>query len=221
DRQLFEFAQQFLLAFSQRDRRFDHDVAEQVACIARTHALDALAAQTEGLAGLRTLRQREGSLAVERGHFDLATERRLGKGNRNLAMQVVAFALEYRMLLDADFHVEVARRTAIHAGFAIAGRADAHAVVNAGRDLHFERFVALDLACAAASRARRWIHLAGALAFRAGLQHAEETLLHAHLAMAAAGGTGSRRSAGLGTTAVAGVALVPRRYADRGVVAVR
>jgi hypothetical protein len=70
-------------------------------------------------------------------------------------MQVVAFALEHRMRLDVDFHVQVARRPAIGARFAVAGRADAHAVVDTDRDLHFQRLVALDAALARAGRMAR------------------------------------------------------------------
>src|SRR5690606_29492413 len=61
DRQLLELAQQFLLAFGQRDRRFDHDMTEQVARIARAHALHALAAQAEGS---RSEERRAGARAI-------------------------------------------------------------------------------------------------------------------------------------------------------------
>src|SRR2546428_4007038 len=136
-------------------------------------------------------------------------------------MQVVAVALEYLVLLDVNLDIQIAGRAAVHARLAVAGRADPHAVVDAGRNLHFQRLVALDAAGAGTGRARLRNDLAGAVAFRAGLLDAEKALLHPHLAVAAAGGASDRRSAGLGAGTVTGIALVPRRYPDRGVEAVR
>jgi hypothetical protein len=57
-------------------------------------------------------------------------------------VQVVAFALEDVVLLESDLDVQVARRAAVGTGFAVAGAADAHAVVDAGWDLHFKRLLA-------------------------------------------------------------------------------
>jgi hypothetical protein len=68
-------------------------------------------------------------------------------------VQVVSIALEDVVVLDADLYIEIARRPAIGAGLSVAGGADAHAVVDAGRDLHFQRLLALDLALAAAAGA--------------------------------------------------------------------
>jgi hypothetical protein len=53
-------------------------------------------------------------------------------------VQVVAVALEDLVLLDADLDVQVAGRAAVGARLAVAGRADAHAFVDAGGDLHLE-----------------------------------------------------------------------------------
>src|SRR5476649_1399172 len=218
--QAFEVAQHVLLLLGQLDRRLDGDVAEQIARVAGTHALDALALQAEGLARLRALGYRERHLAGQRRHFDFTTQGRLAERDRHFAMQVVAFALEHGVRLDVDFHIQIARRAAIGTRFAVAGRADAHAVVDADRDLHFQRLVALDATGAAARCARIGDDLAGAVAFRAGLLDAEEALLHAHLAVAAASRAGARRGARLGAGAVAGVALVPGRHADGRVEAV-
>src|SRR5690606_16527047 len=52
----FELAQQRLLLVVQAHRSLDHDVAVQVSRVAGAHALDALAAQPEGLAGLGAFR---------------------------------------------------------------------------------------------------------------------------------------------------------------------
>ena len=56
------------------------------------------------------------------------------EADRHLAMQVVAVALEDRVLLEVDHDVEVARRAAVHAGLAFARQADAVALVDARRE---------------------------------------------------------------------------------------
>ena len=104
----------------------------------------------ERLARLRAFRHREARAARERGHFDFAAQRRRGERNRHLAMQVVAVALEHRVLLDVNLDVQIARRTAVDARLAVARRADAHAVVDTCRDLHFQRLGFLHLARAVA-----------------------------------------------------------------------
>src|SRR5450830_1781572 len=218
---LFKVAQQVFLFFRQFDRCFDRHVAEQVARITGAYALDALAFQAEGFTRLGTLRNRERHFAVQGWHFDFAAQGRLGERDRHFAMQVVAFALEHGVRLDVDFHIQVARRTAIRARFAVAGRTDTHAVVDTDWYLDFQRLVALDATGAAAWRAGVGDDLAAAMAFRAGLLDAEETLLHAHLAVATAGTAGGWRGARLGAAAVARVALVPARHADGRVEAVR
>src|SRR5690606_35619299 len=96
-------------------------------------------------------------------------------------------ALEDRVLAHRDLDVEVARRSAGHAGLALAGQADAVAVVDAGRDLHLQHFLLADATVAGAVAAGAGDHLATAAAGRTGLLHGEDAALHAHLATAAAG----------------------------------
>jgi hypothetical protein len=123
------------------------------------------------------------------------------------------------VLLQPDLDEQVARRAAVGARLAVAGAADAHAVVDAGGDAHFQRLLLLDLALAVAGGAGLGNDLAGAAAVRAGLLHAEEALAHLHDAGAVAGGAGLGLGAGLGAAAVAGLALVPGRDADLRVLA--
>src|SRR6185503_18910236 len=59
--------------------------------------------------------------AVERRHGDLAAERQRRIGHRHFAKEVVAFALEERMLLHVHDDVEIAGRTARRSGFALTG----------------------------------------------------------------------------------------------------
>ncbi len=125
------------------------------------------------------------------------------------------------MRFQVDDHIQVARRPAVDAGFAFAGQADAIALVDAGRNLHRQRFVLLEASRAAARGARRLHDLAAAVTFRARLLNREKALLHAHLAMAVAGRALDRLGAGLGARAMAGLAFVQRRNADLGFGAAR
>src|SRR6185436_10886330 len=201
--------------------RLDADVAVQVAGVTRAHTLDALAAQAEGLAVLGALGQLDLGLAAERRHLDRPAERGVRQADRDGAVKVVAVALEDVVRLHPDLNVEIAVRTAVRAGLAVAARADPHAFVDARRDLDLERLVLLDAALAVAGRAGLGNDLAAAVALRAGLLDAEEALAHLHLAIAVAGGAGDRACARLGAVALAGLAGLVRRDADLRFLAVR
>src|SRR5690606_11617911 len=105
-------------------------------------------------------------------------------------VQVVAVAVEDRMLAHAHFHVEVAGRRARRAGLALAIEADAIAAVDAGGNLDREDLLVLDAAGAVALAAGVAHHLATTGAFRTGLLHGEDATLETHLAVAMAGGAG-------------------------------
>ena len=155
-------------------------------------------------------------------HHHLAAERRLHHGDRHLAEQVGAVALEERMRLGRDEDVEIARRAAARAGLAFARQADARAVFDAGGDVDGQRALARDAAGAAADRARIVDRLAAPAACRAGALDGEETLLRPHAPVAAARRTLARPRAGLGARAGAGFArdrrwqLQARRLAVEG-----
>src|SRR5690606_22147005 len=139
--------------------------------------------------------------------------------DRHFAMQVIAVALEDRMLLEPELHIEVARWATVHAGFAVARRTDPHAVVDAGWNLHLLGLGELDATGAVGLFRRLGGDLAGAVAGRAGLLHGKEALLDPHHALAAAGSTGLRLGAGFRAAALAGGAVVPRRHPDFGLIA--
>ena len=210
----FELAQQLLLALGEAHRRLHYHVAHQVAVHMAAHVLDALAAQAEDLAALCFGGDLQARHAFQRRDLDLAAERRGGDADRHLAVQVVVVALEYRVLADVDLDVEVARWAAIDTRFAVAGVAQAHALVDAGGDLHLQRLLLLHPAGAAAVAAGVGDDLAAAVALRAGLLDREEALLHAHLAVAVAGRAGLGLGAGLGAAAVAGAAFLDGGDAD-------
>src|SRR5690606_6419629 len=118
----------------------------------------------ELLAGLRAFGQLDLGRAGERGNLDDAAERGGRHRHGHLAVQVVAVALEDIVLLHADLDVEIARRPSIDSRLAVAARTDAHAVVDAGRDLHLQRLAFLHAADAVAGRAGVGDHLAAAAA---------------------------------------------------------
>src|SRR5579859_2994031 len=150
----FELLQQFALLRIELDRRFHHHAADQIADVAVAHVAHAFAAQAERLAGLRFGRDADGGVAAERRHREFRAERRLREPDRHFAIQIVAFALEDRVFAHVHFDVQIARRRAGRTGLAFAAETDAVAAVDAGRDLHRERLVALHAAFAAAGLAR-------------------------------------------------------------------
>ena len=116
-----EFTQQFLLAIGQVDRGFHHDVRHQIAWTLATHTLDALAAQAEHLAALGLAGDLDTGMTFECGNLDFTAQRRRGEGNRQFAMEVVMFALEYLMCLDVNLHIEIPWRPTIDAGLPFPG----------------------------------------------------------------------------------------------------
>ena len=123
------------------------------------------------------------------------------------------------MRTDADLDVQVTCGAAIGARLAVTGRADAHAFVDTGRNLDFQGFLLLDAALAVAVGAGIRDDLAGAVAVRAGLLHAEKALTHVHRARAVTGRTGLGAGAWLGARAMAVLAFVPGRDANLRVLA--
>jgi len=212
----FQFAQQFLLPVGQRHRRFDHDVTEQVAVGLRTDALDAFAAQAEDLAALRFVRDLELGRAVQCRDLDLAAERRGAEADRHFAVQVVVVALENRVCLEVDLHIQISRRAAVDAMLTLAGQSDAVAFIDPARNFYRQRFVLLDPAGAVARAAGVGDEASGAVAFRTGLLNREEALLQPDLTAAGAGRAGLGRGAGLGTGALAGLAGFHGRDANLG-----
>ena len=110
-RDLVEFPEQFLLTFSQFDRCLDDDMDHQVTRSVTADIADALAPQAEYLGTLRLCGNPDIGGAVERRDLDFTTQGRGGETDRHLAMQIVAVALEYRVLLDVDLHVEIPGRS--------------------------------------------------------------------------------------------------------------
>ena len=125
---------------------------EQVAVAAAADVGHAAAANAERRAGLRAGRDRERLVAVERRNPDLAAERERREVQRHFAVQVVAVALEERVLLHVDHDVEIAARTAAGPRFAFAAQAQTLAGGDAGRNADGELLLLLHASRAAAGR---------------------------------------------------------------------
>lgn len=130
-----ELFEQLFLPRSELHRRFDHDMAMQVAVVVRTHALDAPAAQAEYLAALGFDRYADLRLSVERGDLQLTAEGGGGEADWHLAVEVVTVALEHGMRAQLNDDEEIASRSAVDPRFALAGKTDAVAIVDTLRDL--------------------------------------------------------------------------------------
>src|SRR5690606_54802 len=215
-----ELAQHGLLLVAQANRRLDGDMRVEIARIRRAQPFDSLAAQPEGLAGLGAFRQFDLGPPGQGGHPHFTAERRGCHGDGNLAMEVIAIALEYCMLPDPDLDEEIPGRATIDARLAIAGRADAHAVLDPGRYVDLEGLLLLDAPLPVARRAWLGNHLAAAMAGRAGLLDRKEPLLDPNTALAIAGMARLGLGARLRARTLACGAAIPGRHANLGDVAV-
>src|SRR6266542_147147 len=212
-----EFLEQFLLLGREVGRRLDVDFDVHVAALRRAHDGHALAAQAELVAALGAGRDVDARhLAVERRHLDVAAERGLHHRYRHAAMHVGTLALEQLVAAHRQEDVEIAGRPAARAGLALAAEADARAVLDTGGNVDLERLVAPRAALAHAGAARLVDHLACPVAGMAGALDGEEALLGPQTAAAMAGRALLRLGAGLGATALAGLAGDRRRHAHRG-----
>src|SRR4029077_10290874 len=116
--------------------------------------------------------------------------------DRNDAMQVVAFALEERMLLHVKHDIQITRGTTELTALAPTAKADASPVFNSGRNLRVDGTLAKHSALAFALRARISNDVAGSLARGTRARDAEEPLLVANLPAAITGAAGRRSFTG-------------------------
>ena len=105
-------------------------------------------------------------------------------------MQIGAFALKERVLLDMQNHIQIARRPAVGSGFAQAGETNAGAVFHSRRDLGLDGSVAQNPPLAFAFGARIGDDAARTLTGGTSAGHTEEPLLIADLSTASAGAAG-------------------------------
>src|SRR5947209_8163824 len=130
--------------------------------------LDAAAVQRDHVTWLRTRRNLNLSLAVERLELDGGAQSCRRHRQRHGAVQVVALALEHRVRPLDDLDVEVASRTTARADLALTGELNARARVHTAGDLDLQRTTGADAPFASALHARVRDDRAEAHALRAG-----------------------------------------------------
>ena len=205
-----------LLLAREINRRLDKGVHVQVPIAAAVQMRHALAAQAEDLTRLSAFRNRDARFGTHRRHTHLAAQCSGGKTQRQIGVQIVAVALEDFVLLDEHLHKEVSARTAVGAGLALTLDANALTVVDARRNIDFQRLGLTVAAASLAVRTRIGNDFSRSVAVRAGLLHLQESAVDVDHAAAAAMRTGLLRRTRLATGAVTGFALFPNRHADVG-----
>src|SRR6185503_1924887 len=210
-----ELFEQILLLAAQllRDRGARNHV--EVADAAARHVRHPLGAQLEARPGLRPGRHLDLLVADQRRHAHVTAERQRREGHRHLAIQVVPFAMEERVLLHVDDDVEIARRAAGGSVFPFAVQPEALAGGDSRGNLRGDLALAADAPGAAAGLARLADHPAAAAAGGAGSRHREEPLLEAKLPRALALRAHFRRAAGRGARPAAALAGLFARDLDR------
>src|SRR5262249_12148778 len=151
---------------------------EQVALAAGTEVRQAMAGHANNVAALDASLECVIYRSVQRRHLELAAEGGLAEAERHLANQVIAVALEERMLFHVHANDEIAARGARLSGLAFATQCKLQAGERACGDVDLERPPHGDVALAAAFATRVGDDLAAAAAPAAGLLHAEEALAH-------------------------------------------
>src|SRR6185503_11661815 len=144
---------------------------------------------------------------LEGGDGQRSAQRRVGEGNVEPRDQVLPVALEARVLLHLDQHVQVARRRAGPAGVAAAGDPDPLPAVDAGRQVDRQGSGLLLVAAAPALPARSLRHAPVAVTAVARLRANDLTEHCPRHGLQLAGALAARarldRGPGLGAVAVA------------------
>ena len=203
---LFELFQQISLLACQFNGRFDHNAAHQVAGAVTANGLHTLAFQTEHTASLGFLGNLELDLAVQCRNFQFTAHRGKGEYNRDFTVQFITIAFEYPVRPDADFYIQVTRSCARHTRLALTRQANPVSAIDSGGNFHRECPGFAHPALAMTSGTGITDPLPCTAACRTGLLNRKNTLLHTHLAGAAAGTAGFFFTI-LGAAAVTGFAL--------------
>ena len=172
-----KFFEQFLLAISQVDRRFNHDMAHQIAMRVAANPLDPLAAQTENTPGLGFSRNLDRCRTVQRRNLDFSTQSCGCEGDRHFTMQIIVIARKDGVLFEVNLDVKIARRATIDTMLTFASQPDPITLIDPGRNLDGQSFVLLDPSGTCASFAGVGNVAASTMTFRASLLDREETLL--------------------------------------------
>src|SRR6267143_3765422 len=208
---LGELLEQGALLRGQLDRRPDMHPHVHVAATSFADPGEPLAAQAVGRAVLRPLLDLEGRVAVGRRDLDRGAERRLSERDRQVVHQVVAVALEPRVLGDVEHGDQIAGRPIARPGSSVPPHREVVMVRDAGGDVYLELLFRPDASVALAFGARLLGHRAlprAARARRHGYELSEQRARGApHFARAATGhaarGLGAWRRPGAATRSTA------------------
>jgi hypothetical protein len=137
------------------------------------------------------------------------------EGNRELAVEIVAFAMEERVLLHVNNDVEVARRATLAAVLALAVQAEPLPGRDTRGNLDGQRALAADPSGAATGLARLGDRLSRPAAVRARSRDGQKTLLITELAGTAALGARFGPGARGGSGARTGFARLLARNLNR------
>jgi hypothetical protein len=173
------------------------------------------AADAEGLSALCGFGDGEGFLALERRNLDVSAERERGEVERNLAVEIVAFTLKERVLLNVHDDVQIAGGTTVGSGLALAAQTQTLTSCDARRDAHRDLALLLQSSRAAACFARLGDDLPGTAALAAGARDREEPLLITKLTASVTLRTGRRFRTWRSARAVAALARFLARDLDR------
>src|SRR5262249_54578584 len=145
----------------------------------------AFLAQAQLLPALRARGNPQLRPPIDGRDFDFGSECGLHRCDRNLNVNVIGNAPEYRMLTDADDDVEVSRGATVRPGIAFAWNADTLSVARAGFHTYLQRFGALNDSVAMTGRADA-LRLPRSTAARAGDVEFHTPAGLGHLAFASA-----------------------------------
>src|ERR1035441_1354774 len=203
-----QLLQQFALPLGEFRRRLHFDLYMQIAAPMAVEHRHTFVLYPKRGPGLGALGNFQDMFAIERGDGNLRAQRRLRERNWNGAIQVFAFTLEERMLLGVQYDVEIAGRSAVKTGLALARVEHARPFLDPRGNAHRDRALVRNASLASTLGAGIDDQFARALAGAAGARYGKEALLIAHLPAPRAGGAGNGRFARSHAAAFALVALL-------------
>src|SRR5579859_3824441 len=147
---------------------------------------NALAPEAELLTRLRALVDPQRGVAFECRHLNLVTQRKLGEGNENDAIEVIAIAFEELVCFYRQHDIEISLRPTPAPGVAFTLIANAGSIFDAGRHADTDGVAAVSKPSAIALLARMSNHLPRPIADGTRASNGEETLLVTNLSTATA-----------------------------------
>src|SRR5690554_4045003 len=211
---LLKLLQQLFLPLGQVHWRLQHHSAHQVSRIATAYRSDPLATQPEQFAGLSFCRNLELDPPIQRGHLQLATQSRIRKADRHLAVQVLTVAHKNPVFAHGYLHIKISRRPAINTRLPLTCQTNAIASIHTRRHLHRQGFLLFYIPYAMTGFTGCANGFARAPTTGTGLLHRKEALLHSDLAGTMTGATGFSMSTRLCARGMTGATLYMRGHSN-------